>query len=73
MRDRQFEKVYDELIIICKTQNLELHEFINFLLSFIILNLSASFDEEDARELCRGIYTSILQTITKRRCTNGGG
>lgn len=73
MRDERFEKVYDELLEMAKKNNLELHEIINFMLSFIIFNISPAFDEEDAREFCRSFYAGIIEQIGKRRCRNGGG
>lgn len=72
-RDKQFEKVYNELLDIAEKNSLELHELINFMLSFMILNLSHTFDEEDAREFCRSVYITITDQITNRRCRNGGG
>lgn len=73
MRDERYEKVYDEMLEIAAKNSLEFHEFINFMLSFIIFNLSTAFDEEDAREFCRSFYARIVEQIGKRRCRNGGG
>lgn len=46
-RDERFDKAYDEMVEIAKKNNLELHEIINFMLSFIIFNLSPALKNRE--------------------------
>ena len=60
------KKLCSELINVGEKSNLEIDDFFNYLLAFVIAHMSLTLDEEDAREWCRKIYASVVRAIKAR-------
>lgn len=66
MKHQFLEKLYTEFLHLADKYSLDVEEYIDLMLAFIIVALGENFDEEDARVFCKKIYSCLSHEIDLR-------
>jgi hypothetical protein len=67
MRAEILSKLYDDFVTLTHKYDLQSEQVVEFILTFLIFNMRADFDEEDARVFAHHFYKAMVRELNMRK------